>query len=202
MLRDTFYISLKLKGYNYFNRDKVIILEGQEATIEETLDFIEKTEKADFEIIEFLYNFFERTSKGKINKKIFKKYIANNLDQILEILKKSYIKGVFEEVKEEETEKKDDFSYKTDREDVILSFGRLLAFLTEKMSIDPNGILRTYTWRQINFWAQHYLYLEREKTTEGQKINKREDNKRKIDKNKAEIDEELKKIENYLNKKT
>lgn len=202
MLRDTFYIKLKLKGYNFFNRDKVIILEGLEATIEETLEFIEKTEKADFEIIEFLYNFFEKCSKWKINKKIFSKYIANNLTEIIEILKKTYIKGVFEEGKTEIKPENDEFSYKMDKEDILVSFGRLLAFLTEKMSIDPNGILRTYTWRQINFRTQHYLYLEREKSLEGQKINKREDNKRKIDKNRAEIDEELKKIENYLNKKT
>lgn len=205
MLRDTFYVKLKLKGYNFFNRDKIIILEGQEASIEETLDFLEKTEKLDFQIIELIYNFFNKSSKGKIDKKIFSKYIANNLEEILGIMKKVYIKGIFddkplEEVKKQE--KLEEFNYKTDQEDIIISFARVIAFLTPRMSADPNTLLQKYTWRQIQFWTKHYLYNEREKTKEGQEINKKEDNKRKIDKNKEEIDAELKKINDYLNKKS
>lgn len=204
MLRDTFYVKLKLKGYDFFHRDKIIILEWKEASVEETLEFLEKTEKIDFQIIEYIYNFFNKSSNWKINKKIFSKYIANNLQEILDLMKKVYIKGVFEdkpleEVKKEE--KNEEFTYKTDLEDVIISFSRVIAFLTPKMSIDPNNLIKNYTWRQVQFWVKHYLYNEREKTKEGQEENKKEDNKRKIDKNKAEIDAELSKINKYLSKK-
>lgn len=201
MLRDTFYVKLKLKGYNFFNRDKVIILEGKEASVEETLEFLEKTEKLDFQIIEYIYNFFNKSSKWKINKKIFVKYIANNLEEILGIMKKAYIKGVFDDKPVEKKEKTEEFTYKTDLEDVIISFSRVIAFLTPRMSIDPNSLIQNYTWRQVQFWVKHYLYNEREKTKEGQEENKKEDNKRKIEKNKAEIDAELMKIDNYLKKK-
>jgi hypothetical protein len=77
----------------------------------------------------------------------------------------------------------------------------LIAFLSEKMSIDPNGILKTYTWRQLNFRTKHYIYLEREKTEEGQKLNKKEENKKFTQKYKKEIDAELKQLEKYLQKK-
>lgn len=200
MFKDTFMVKLKLKGYNFLNRDKVIILEGEEASILKTLEFMEKSEKADFEIIEFIYNFFNTCSKGKINKKIFTKYIANNLGIILEIIKKTYIKGVYDSNIGEKQEKTGEFEYKTDKEDIIISLARVIAFLTEKMSIDPNKLLETYTWRQIQFRTKHYLYLEREKTEKGREENQKEDNKRKIDKNKAELEAEFAKLENYLKK--
>jgi len=88
-----------------------------------------------------------------------------------------------------------------DVEEFERDLGRLLAFLSEKMSIDPNGILKTYTWRQLNFWTKHYLYLERQKTAEGQKQNKKEENKEHVKKHKTEIDQTLGQLEKYLQKK-
>jgi hypothetical protein len=76
-------------------RDKTIILEFEEANVEETLEFMEKSLKADFALIEYLYNFFEKTSKGEISKKLFVKYMANNLVYVIGILKKTYLVGVY-----------------------------------------------------------------------------------------------------------
>lgn len=201
MLKDNFTVTFKLKGHNYFNRKKSVLLEFWEASIGETLEFIEKIERADFRSIEYLYNFFEKSSKGKINKKIFSKYIANNLEQILDILKKTYVKGVFSIENEEKAREKQEIPEKMDVEEFERDLGRLLAFLSEKMSIDPNGILKTYTWRQLNFWTKHYLYLERQKTAEGQKQNKKEENKEHVKKHKTEIDQTLGQLEKYLQKK-
>lgn len=201
MQKDIFSVTIKLKWYSIFNRSKNILLEFEEASIEETLEFLEKIEKADFSTIQYLYEFFKKTSKGKINKKIFSKYIGNNLETILQILKKTYIKGVYNTDISENMENKQEIPEKMDVEDFLKDFGRLLAFLTDKMSIDPNGILKTYTWRQLNFWTKHYLYNERAKTEEGQKENKKQENKEYVEKNKEEIENSLKQIEKYLNKK-
>lgn len=202
MLKDNFTVKINLKGYNIFNKDKTLILNFEEASIEETLDFLEKIERGDFQIIELIYKIFEKASKWKINKRIFSKYIANNLETILEILKKTYIKWVFAKEKQEKEEKKEEKPNKIDTEEFLKDFGRLLAFLTEKMAIDPNSLLKNYTWRQITFWTKHYLYNERSKTEEGQKENKKEENREYVEKNKTEIDKSIKAIEKYLNKKS
>lgn len=201
MLRNTYTIKIKLKGYNIFNRDKSITVNFKEATIEETIDFLEKMEKGDFQIIELIYKIFSEGSKGKINKEIFRKYITNNISMILDILKKTYIKGVFNEESTEKDQKTDEKPKKMDIEEFYKDFGRLLAFLTNKMSIDPSRLIKTYTWSQLSFWTKHYLYNERNKTEEGRKENKREDNKDYIEKNKEEIEKSMRNIDKYLNRK-
>ena len=199
MLRDNYIVRLKLKSYSFLKRDRVIILNIEEASIEKTLEFLEIMEKVDFKIIELIYNIFRKASNGKINKKIFKKYIGNNLETILEILKKTYIKWVYEEnIQEKITE---ETPKKLDKDDFLKDFGRLLAFLTNKMSIDPNNLLKTYTRRQIRFWIKHYLYIERAKTEGGQKENKKQDSKDYNTKHKKQIEASLSVIDKYLNKK-
>lgn len=70
------------------------------------------------------------------------------------------------------------------------------------MAIDPNGILEKYTWRQITFWTKHYLYNERQKTEEGQKENKKIENKEYTDKYEKEIKETLGRLDRYLQAKS
>jgi len=200
MLRDNFFVKLKLKSSGFLVKNKFLILEGKEASIEETLEFLEKTEKANFEAIEYLYNFLDKASKWKINKKIFKKYILNNISDILKIIKKTYIKGVFEEKTKEKIEEKKE-KIPMSFEDIQENLGDLLAFLSEKMCIDPNRILKKYTWRQIDFRTKKYIRRERDKTKEGRKINEREDTGKEIAKHKTEIDKSLKRIEKYLQSK-
>jgi hypothetical protein len=79
-------------------------------------------------------------------------------------------------------------------------FARLVAFLSKPMATGPNEILKTYTWGQINFWTKHYLYNERQKTEEGQKENKKIENKEYTDKYEKEIKETLGRLDRYLKK--
>ena len=202
MFKDNFTVKITLEGYSILNRKRSILLNFEEASVRETLEFLEKVDKANFEIIEFIYKFFEKASNWKLNKKVFSKYIANNLSLILQILKKTYIKGVFWEEKKVIKEKEGEEPENLDQEDFKKDFGRLIAFLTTRMAIDPNGILEKYTWRQITFWTKHYLYNERQKTEEGQKENKKIENKEYTDKYEKEIKETLGRLDRYLQAKS
>lgn len=62
MFKDNFTVKITLEGYSILNRKRSILLNFEEASVRETLEFLEKVDKANFEIIEFIYKFFEKAS--------------------------------------------------------------------------------------------------------------------------------------------
>lgn len=87
---DEITVHLKLKG------GKEIQLEYREATINESLDFLETIEKKDFSLIEYVYNFLVEYGDKKMTKKEFQENVILEFKEILEIIKKTRFSGFFE----------------------------------------------------------------------------------------------------------
>lgn len=68
------------------------------------------------------------------------------------------------------------------------------------MSKDPRAIMETYSWREVVYWAEWYIYHENEKTEEGRKANKTHETKQHIEENRDYYEGEFSKIDLYLKK--
>lgn len=118
-----------------------------------------------------------------------KKYKLS-LNKVLEDIKNTRFTGLFdikEEVKVSENE-----------ENIEETIGNAVIQLN---ALDPLEMLKGYTWRQLLFFLDRYIYTENEKTEDGRKQNEKKKTEKFIKENKKDIDEGVNKILKYLDNK-
>lgn len=201
-------MKIKPDDYKFFIKLKdwsEIKLEYPEATIWESLDFLETISMANFSLIEYIYNFMVEYWDREITKKEFENNIVLWFSEFLAQIKASRFNWIFEKNEEKEQKEEKIQDVKTKKEfsmgDIERDLAKIIAFLSPKMSIDPKAIMKKYTWSELNFWAKWYIYIENEKTEEWRKHNIAISNKAHIEKNKEFYDAEFKKLDLYLKKK-
>lgn len=160
----------------------------------------------DFSLIEYLFDFLNTYGDKKIDKKLFEKYYIHNLSKVLDTLRNTRFRGVFgdigqvsEEKEEEDTIDPEDIPNIT--EEFREGLAKSIAFLTSRMGIDPKTLQKNYNFEEFRYWENYYYYIERSKTEEGQKENKRLDTAKRMEREKHLYDRAFQKLENYLNSK-
>lgn len=193
---DEYELTLKLRKW------KEIQLEYSEATIEESLDFLETINAKSFSLIEFVFDFIEEHGNETMTKKEFQENVVMEFSEILDILKQTRFAGIFWSENQEEKEKQ--VATEIDPEEMLENtkkeLGKTIAYISPKMSLDPKRIIKEYTWREVIYWAEWYIYHDNEKTEEGRKANRTYENKQHIDANREEYEKEFAKLDLYLKK--
>ena len=181
---------------------KEIKLEYHEATINEAIDFLEVINERNFSLIEFVYNFIEKHGDRSMTKTEFQENVMLEFSEILEIIKKTRFAGFFDIEPEEISEKGK--NYEIDQEKVLKNLkkeiGKTVAFFSINCKVDPKKVMENYSWREVIYWSNWYIYHENEETEEGRKLNRTYETKEHIEENKEYYDEEFKKLDLYLNK--
>ncbi len=117
----------------------------------ECIEFSYKLNTKDFKLEDWLYNFL----KDKIDLKK-QDLLKIDLDKMMDVLFDTAFKWFFSKKK---------WGKSTSYESYIM-------FLSEKLSIDPNKLVKEYTPEQLNFYTDWVIYNLNEQTKEWQKRNK------------------------------
>ena len=158
-----------------FQKEKVLYLEFQEATIQEIDNFFKlKTER---EIISFYKDFiFKKTWCTK--KEI--KQIGRVLNDIIKILQQTY----FISPKKEE---------KKNNSKISPPDSSFLVFICKEVWLHPDEYMKL-TMRQLNYISEWVIYNIKQQTKEWRVENKKEDIKRMSDQEKQNLDNLFSKI--------
>lgn len=183
---------------------KEILLKYPEATIWESLDFLEVVNKKDFSLIEYIYNFILQFWDKQITKQEFQDNITLEFWEFMQQIKTSRFSGIFEEKKENpekiEENPEDNEKKGFDLDDIEKDLAKILTYLSPKMARDPKYIMQNYSWSELTYWAKWYVYQDNEQTKEWRERNRALENNDHIDKNKDFYEKEFEKLDLYLKK--
>lgn len=190
----TFAFKRKFLFISYTRRIK---LQYSEATISESLDFLEILEADGQWLLEYLVDFLEETTQGKYWEKFFYKNIIPELGKFIDILRDTKYRAVFQVKKGNEVNKakkqlENMSSWIAEIEEQVW---KMAVFLSMHTSMDFISILNKYTFSQISFAIGKVIYYKNEKTEEGRKENERIDNKKYFSKHKKSIDSQIARID-------
>lgn len=195
----------KLGFFGKFKKNSYIVLKYQQANLIECVEFLEILGRQDFTLIEYLYDFITSYGDKKIDKKTFQKYYIHNLSKVLELLRNTRFRGLFdtEEEKEEKEENPliDPRDFEAITEEFKDNLGKSIAFLSGKMGLDPKSIQKTYNFQEFKYWEEHYYYIERFKTEEGAKENQKLDQAKRVKREEHVYKAAFDHLEKYLSSK-
>jgi len=163
--RDNFIISIKLNR-KYFRQKKKITMKYQQATAEETIQFMNKDK--DWKVIDWMISFLKKHSdysKSDYNA------IVWNFDNILSLILKTYHKWVFN--KEEKQTKTNSNPKIWGKKPRPSTFWANIVYLSEKLSIHPKQLLQEYTMEQMDYMSSWLVFNANETTEKWQKENDR-----------------------------
>ncbi len=158
---------------------KEIIFKYEEATAYEVLKFIQEMKKENFSLIEWLYDFLN--DKTKLSKKEFAKTLTS-FENVFTAVQNSYFFNVFNKKK----------SLRQTRDK--MPFNAYICAVSEYCKIDPLTLIKKYTFRQLEYFAEWVVYNLNSKTKEGVKRNRMNSRVKNI-KEMWNIDEDLARVE-------
>lgn len=191
-------IVIRERRFFFFHRYRKITLHFErEASTQKALEFIHLLDEGSDKIYYYVKSLIEEGAGRLIPERDYKKDFWSNPDWAVEVLKGTIFSSIWQDKKiidekQEETEKT-----QKSLEDQI---GEMVAFLSKPMALHPKEILKTYTFKELNFWTRKYIREENKKTPEGQKENQRLDNLDYIESVKPEVEKSLELIDLFYKK--